>query len=118
MKVYVEGELRTRSWEDESGTKKYKTEIKVNDMILLDSKGKTGAGGGKPAESEEISGDEVVAEHVEGMGEEAGSKKSAKPEAPKKPVRKSTRKEAPVKKEETKQPESAEEDILSDDLPF
>jgi len=40
MKVYVEGELRTRTWEDEEGDKKWKTEIKISDMILLDNKGK------------------------------------------------------------------------------
>lgn len=40
MKVYVEGELRTRTWEDETGIKKWKTEIKIADMILLDNKGK------------------------------------------------------------------------------
>ena len=40
MKVYVEGELRTRTWEDEDGNKKWKTEIKISDMILLDNKGK------------------------------------------------------------------------------
>ncbi|MBN1618777.1 single-stranded DNA-binding protein [Candidatus Dojkabacteria bacterium] len=46
MKVYVEGELRTRTWEDDSGETKYRTEIKLNEMILLDSKGKSGVGGG------------------------------------------------------------------------
>ena len=35
MKVYVEGELRTRAWEDESGQKRWKTEIKISDMIVL-----------------------------------------------------------------------------------
>ena len=35
MKVYVEGELRTRTWEDESGQKRWKTEIKISDMIVL-----------------------------------------------------------------------------------
>jgi single-strand DNA-binding protein len=45
MKVYVEGELNTRSWEGEDGVTRYKTEIRVNDMILLDSKGKAPAGG-------------------------------------------------------------------------
>ncbi len=33
-KVYVEGELRTRTWEDEKG-KHYRTEIKISDMMLL-----------------------------------------------------------------------------------
>ena len=44
MKVYVEGSLNTRSWEAEDGGTRYKTEIRVEDMILLDSKGKQGAG--------------------------------------------------------------------------
>ena len=50
--VYIEGSLRTNSWDDkESGQKKYRTEIIVNDLVLLgggreggESSG--GAGGG------------------------------------------------------------------------
>tara|TARA_R110000803_G_scaffold172100_2_gene235019 strand:- start:1104 stop:1586 length:483 start_codon:yes stop_codon:yes gene_type:complete len=37
-KLYIEGQLRTRSWEQE-GVKRYKTEIVVSDMQMLDSKG-------------------------------------------------------------------------------
>ena len=44
MKVYVEGSLTTRSWEADDGSTRYKTEVRVNDMILLDSKGKQGVG--------------------------------------------------------------------------
>ena len=34
--VYIEGSLRTNSWDDkESGQKKYRTEIIVNDLVLL-----------------------------------------------------------------------------------
>lgn len=44
MLVYVEGELRNRVYEDASGQKKYSYEIKVNDMYVLDSKGKKGVG--------------------------------------------------------------------------
>jgi single-strand DNA-binding protein len=43
MKIFVEGELNTRSWEDEGKTR-YRTEVRINDMILLDSRGKTGVG--------------------------------------------------------------------------
>lgn len=38
-KVYIEGRLETRSWEDQTGTKKYRTEIIADSMIMLDSKG-------------------------------------------------------------------------------
>lgn len=38
-KIYIEGRLQTSSWEDkQSGEKKYKTEIVVNDLVLLDGK--------------------------------------------------------------------------------
>jgi single-strand DNA-binding protein len=56
MKIYVEGSLTTRSWDAEDGTTRYKTEVRVNDMILLDSKGKQGAGtdSAAPAAAEEV----------------------------------------------------------------
>jgi len=39
-KVYIEGRLQTRSWEDKNtGQKRYTTEIVANDMIMLDPKG-------------------------------------------------------------------------------
>jgi single-strand DNA-binding protein len=42
-KLYVEGKIQTRSWDDkETGAKRYKTEILVNELCLLDS--------GKPSE--------------------------------------------------------------------
>jgi single-strand DNA-binding protein len=38
-RVYVEGRLQTRSWEDgDSGEKRYKTEVILSEMIMLDSK--------------------------------------------------------------------------------
>lgn len=38
-KVAIEGELQTRNWDDpKSGTKKYTTEVVVNNFIFLDSK--------------------------------------------------------------------------------
>jgi len=39
-RIYVEGKLQTRSWDDEkSGTKKYMTEIVIDQMLMLDNKG-------------------------------------------------------------------------------
>jgi single-strand DNA-binding protein len=49
--IFIEGKIQTRSWEDkESGAKKYRTEILVNELSLLDSKG-SGEGGGSYAKS-------------------------------------------------------------------
>ncbi len=45
-KVYVEGSLRTRKWQDKtSGQDRYTTEIVANEMQMLDSKGGAGGGG-------------------------------------------------------------------------
>jgi single-strand DNA-binding protein len=39
-KLYVEGRIQTRSWDDkQSGEKKYRTEIVANDLVLLGGKG-------------------------------------------------------------------------------
>lgn len=38
-KVYIEGRLQTRAWEGEDGTKRYRTEIVADNMIMLDKKG-------------------------------------------------------------------------------
>jgi single-strand DNA-binding protein len=44
-KVYVEGRLQTRQWDDQSGQKRYTTEIVVNDMQMLDGRGDGAMGG-------------------------------------------------------------------------
>jgi len=51
-KVYVEGSLRTRKWQDKNtGMDRYTTEIVASEMQMLDSRGGDGGGfsGGQPA---------------------------------------------------------------------
>jgi len=44
-KCYIEGSLRTGSWDDkETGKKMYKTEIIANELVLLSGRGEGGAG--------------------------------------------------------------------------
>lgn len=43
-KVYIEGSLRTSSWEA-NGEKKYRTEINARELQMLDSRGSMGDGG-------------------------------------------------------------------------
>ena len=39
-KIYIEGRLQTSSWEDkQSGEKKYRTEIVIQDLVLLSGRG-------------------------------------------------------------------------------
>jgi len=46
-KVYIEGRIQTRSWDDQqSGQKKYMTEIVAQDLVLLSGRGEGGSGGG------------------------------------------------------------------------
>lgn len=40
-KLYIEGSLRTRKWQDQQGQDKYTTEIVANDIQMLDNKGGT-----------------------------------------------------------------------------
>jgi single-strand DNA-binding protein len=43
--VYIEGSIRTDSWDDkESGQKKYRTEVVANTMKMLDRRGDEGGG--------------------------------------------------------------------------
>jgi single-strand DNA-binding protein len=46
-KVFIEGRLQTRSWDDkQTGQKKYATDIVASDLILLGGRGEGGGGGG------------------------------------------------------------------------
>ncbi len=49
MKIYIEGRMETRSWEDPQGQKKYRTEIVCDNMIMLDGKGGSGSTQGSAA---------------------------------------------------------------------
>lgn len=60
MKVFIEGSLSTRSWDDDNGVTRYKTEIRVTDMILLDNKGKSGVGGANASSGEASTASESV----------------------------------------------------------
>jgi single-strand DNA-binding protein len=37
-RVYVEGRLQTRQWQDQDGQTRYSTEVIASDMIMLDSR--------------------------------------------------------------------------------
>ena len=48
--IYIEGRLRTRSWEDKDGNKKFATEVVADNLIMLDKRadGTAGPGSGEP----------------------------------------------------------------------
>ena len=45
-KVYVEGKLQTRKWEDKAGVTHYTTEIIASEMQMLDSRSEPASGAG------------------------------------------------------------------------
>ncbi|MFO0780310.1 MAG: single-stranded DNA-binding protein [Candidatus Gracilibacteria bacterium] len=53
--IYIEGYLKTRSWDTPEGVKKFRTEIVVNDLIMLD---KRAPGENEPVMSSENMGGE------------------------------------------------------------
>lgn len=41
-KIYIEGRLQTRDWEGQDGVKRYRTEVVVENLIMLDRQGGSG----------------------------------------------------------------------------
>ena len=65
-KVYIEGRIQTRHWDDKDGNKRYTTEIVAREMKMLDSKPSQGSGGAsgggsynEPPQAEPRMGDDV-----------------------------------------------------------
>jgi single-strand DNA-binding protein len=53
-KVYVEGKIQTRSYEDKEGVKRYSTSIIIHDMKMLDSKGQAAPESSNSAPMEDV----------------------------------------------------------------
>ncbi|MGH9367110.1 MAG: single-stranded DNA-binding protein [Thermoanaerobaculia bacterium] len=53
--VYVEGSLQTRSWEDQNGQKRSKTEIKASNVVMLSPRDASRTAGAEAAAPREVS---------------------------------------------------------------
>lgn len=73
-KVYVEGRLSNRSYQDKDGVTKYISEVVISDMILLDSKG-VGEGATEGPDTFDVP-EEIVAEEPKKRGKSDESKKT------------------------------------------
>lgn len=58
-RVYVEGRVRTRSWEGQDGTKKYRTEVVANKVLFLERNGQG------PDKAEEVPGGSGSSQDIE-----------------------------------------------------
>lgn len=57
--VYIEGRLRTRSWEDKEGNRKFATEVVGDNLIMLDKRADSSSSSPQQTESNEnVSGSE------------------------------------------------------------
>ncbi len=50
-KIWLEGRLQYRTYDDKNGVKRYVTEIVMNEMVMLDSRGGGQSGSGDPGPS-------------------------------------------------------------------
>jgi single-strand DNA-binding protein len=94
-KVYVEGRLATRSWQGTDGTQKQRTEVVINDMVILDKK-----------EAGDSSAIDIP---------DAGVEPQVSPEeVVEKPAKKTSKKEPAVVKDSGE----AKEEVGEEDIPF
>jgi len=56
-RVFVEGRLQTRSWDDREGKKQYRTEVVAEALKFMDSKGGDSSGGGGGGRADDAGGD-------------------------------------------------------------
>jgi single-strand DNA-binding protein len=75
-KVYIEGSLRTRKWQDKEGKDRYSTEIVGNDMQMLDARGAGAGAGGAAGGGSGGGGREHFGEESGGAGGGGGAGRS------------------------------------------
>ena len=70
-KVYIEGRLQTRNWDDkETGKKMYRTEIVADNMIMLDKKGSSDYQSSQPAPATDYAQPEPITASSQAKEEE------------------------------------------------
>ena len=76
-KVYLEGQLETRKWQDQSGNDRYSTDVVLrqfnSSLVLLDARGDGGGGGGYGGGGSSYGDDQ-------GFGGGGGSKPQSRPQ--------------------------------------
>ena len=115
-RVYVEGRLTTRSWTGQDGAQKTRTEIVLNDMIMLDAKG-TGVSPASAGDVESASAGATAGRQK--TQKSVGAKKHEEPEVkdsadspvPAGPLR-------PPSDEAGSEASNTDEEVSPDDIPF
>lgn len=117
MLVWIEGEIRTRAYENAEGVTIHRTEVHANDVLLLNDKGRIGKGhSGSAADGSQDNGDVS-----KGASEDKAEAKTddAAPAEAKKSSKKKEKVETVEKTEKVTTEEASNADkILDDDLIF
>lgn len=113
-KVYVEGSLRTRKWQDQSGQDRYTTEIVAAEMQMLDSRG--GDGGGYQQQGGGYSQPQQQAPQQGGYQQQAPQQ--APQQSYQQPAPQAAPQQAPAQPPAPQQPPAAGFDDFDDDIPF
>ncbi len=78
-KVYLEGQLQTRKWQDQSGVEKYSTEVVLqrfnSTLVMLDGRGEGGGAGGSGGGGEFAGGGNDYGRSNDFSGTGGGQKK-------------------------------------------
>lgn len=107
-KVYVEGRLQTRRWTGQDGVEKTTTEVVINDMIILDSRGSAPQG-----DTDFDVPDEGEIDEPPAIGEKPAASEAAKK------ADDSGKKADSSKKKNSKEGEKKDEKVSdNDDIPF
>ncbi|MFU2047561.1 single-stranded DNA-binding protein [Avibacterium gallinarum] len=104
-KVYVEGRLRTRKWQDQNGQDRYTTEIQGDVLQMLDSRAERGQGGYAPQGG-------GYAQQGGGYAAQQGGSQYAQPTQPAYQAQRAASQATPA-------PQPVIDDVpLDDDIPF
>ncbi|MBI3577211.1 single-stranded DNA-binding protein [Candidatus Gottesmanbacteria bacterium] len=109
-KVYVEGRLRTTTWQAQDGAQRSTTEIVIDDMILLDPR-RPDAAQGEGAGPEEATPAAAVSGPTPSASDVVGAATTVAQPAVKKGKK-------PDKADEEKPTEPGSENVNPDDIPF
>lgn len=111
-KVYIEGRLKTRKWQDkETGQDRYSTDLVANNMIILSSRN-NGNGGGYDSDVDEEMAPPPPARNVPAR---AASESRAPVQAPARNAAPAARPAAPAARPTRNQPQPIDSE---DDIPF
>ncbi len=64
-KIYVEGRLRTRQWQDDSGNTRYSTEVQAQDFTFLTPKGESNANPQQGGEAQNQKADPTTSDNTQ-----------------------------------------------------